>query len=189
MGMRSLRFPISAMLNPAQRAHGSNPPNPCQEPEVLGFPASLSLLDKGYDVVSSVHSGFETQMAFHEKWARAPCDFRFPPNPCQEPEVFGFPASLSLLDKGYDVVSPIHSGFETQMAFEEGVQGTRFSAVLALKLKLLRGADRKPFRLHGRVLQCRGTRLPLPLADSLLRRLLSLRAHPPHQTVHRRHPR
>ena len=58
---------ISAMLNP---------PNPCQEPEVLGFPASLSLCDKGYDVVSPVHSGFETQMAFHEKWACAPCDFR-----------------------------------------------------------------------------------------------------------------
>ena len=76
MGMRSLRFPISAMLNPAQRAHGSNPPNPCQEPEVFGFPASLSLCDKGYDVVSTIHSGFETQMAFHEKWARAPCDFR-----------------------------------------------------------------------------------------------------------------
>ena len=72
---------------------------------------------------------------------------------------------------------------------KEGVQRARFSAVLALKLKFLRGADRKLFRLHGRVLQCRGTRLLLPLADSLLRRLLSLRAHPPHQTVHRRHPR
>ena len=79
MGTRSLRFPIPAMLNPAQRAHGSNPPSPCQEPEVLGFPASLSLLDKGYDVVSTIHSGFETQMAFHEKWACAPCGFRFPP--------------------------------------------------------------------------------------------------------------
>ena len=79
MGTRSLRFPIFAMLNPAQRAHGSNPPNSSQEPEVLGFPASLSLCDKGYDVVSTIHSGFETQMAFHEKWARAPCDFRFPP--------------------------------------------------------------------------------------------------------------
>ena len=178
------------MLNPAQRAHGSNPPNPCQEPEVFGFPASLSLCDKGYDVVSTVHSGFETQMAFHEKWARAPCDFRFPPNPCQEPEVFGFPASLSLCDKGYDVVSTVHSGFETQMAFHEGRgQRARFSAVLALKLKLLRRADCELFRLHRRVLQCRGTRLLLPLADSLLRRLLSLRAHPPHQTVHRRHPR
>ena len=53
-----------------------------------------------------------------------------PYNPCQEPEVLGFPASLSLLDKGYDVVSSVHSGFETQMVFEEGVQGTRFSAVL-----------------------------------------------------------
>jgi len=66
MGMRSLRFPISAMLNPAQRAHSSNPPSPSQEPEVLGFPTSLSLLDKGYDVVSTIHSGFETQMAFEE---------------------------------------------------------------------------------------------------------------------------
>ena len=128
---------ISAMPNPAQRAHSSNPPSPSQEPEVLGFPASLSLLDKGYDVVSPVHSGFETQMAFHEG----------------------------------------------------RVQRARFSAVLALKLKLLRGADRKPFRLHGRVLQCRGTRLLFSLADSFLRRLLSLRAHPPHQAVHRRHLR
>ena len=58
-----------------------------------------------------------------------------------------------------------------------------------LKLKLLRRADCELFRLHGRVLRRRGTRLLLPLADSLLRRLLSLRAHPPHQTVHRRHPR
>ena len=192
------------MLNPAQRAHGSNPPNPCQEPEVLGFPASLSLCDKGYDVVSTIHSGFETQMAFHEKWACAPCDFRFPPcriphsgrmapipqTPAKNLRFFGFPASLSLCDKGYDVVSTIHSGFETQMAFHEGrVQRARFSAVLALKLKLLRGADRKLFRLHGRVLQCRGTRLLFSLADSLLRRLLSLRAHPPHQAVHRRHLR
>ena len=58
-----------------------------------------------------------------------------------------------------------------------------------LKLKLLRRADCELFRLHRRVLRRRGTRLLLPLADSLLRRLLSLRAHPPHQTVHRRHPR
>ena len=58
-----------------------------------------------------------------------------------------------------------------------------------LKLKLLRRADCELFRLHGRVLRRRGTRLLLPLADSLLRRLLSLRAHPPHQTVYRRHPR
>ena len=135
---------ISAMPNPAQRAHGSNPPSPCQEPEVLGFPASLSLLDKGYDVVSPIHSDFETQMAFHEKLARTPCDFRFPPcripysgrmapipqTPAKNLRFFGFPASLSLLDKEYDVVSTIHSGFETQMAFHEGrVQRTRFSAV------------------------------------------------------------
>ena len=124
---------ISTMPNPAQRAHGSNPPSPCQEPEVLGFPASLSLLDKGYDVVSTVHSDFKTQMAFHEKWARAPCDFRFPscriPHsgrmapipqaPAKNLRFFGFPASLSLLDKGYDIVSTVHSGFETQMAFHE----------------------------------------------------------------------
>ena len=58
-----------------------------------------------------------------------------------------------------------------------------------LKLKFLRRADCELFRLHGRVLRRRGTRLLLPLADSLLRRLLSLRAHPPHQAVHRRHLR
>ena len=201
MGMRSLRFPISAMPNPAQRAHGSNPPNPCQEPEVFGFPASLSLLDKGYDVVSTVHSGLKCKLRFtkngHALLAISamlnPAQRAHgsnPPSPCQEPEVLGFPASLSLCDKGYDVVSTIHSDFETQMAFHEGmVQRARFSAVLALKLKLLRRADCELFRLHGRVLRRRGTRLLLPLADSLLRRLLSLRAHPPHQTVHRRHPR
>ena len=38
--------------------------------------AEQALFDKGYDVVSTIHSGFETQMAFHEKWACAPCDFR-----------------------------------------------------------------------------------------------------------------
>ena len=191
MGMRSLRFPISAMPNPAQRAHGSNPPNPCQEPEVLGFPTSLSLCDKGYDVVSTIHSGLKRKLRFTKNRHALPAVSAMlnPPNPCQEPEVLGFPASLSLLDKGYDVVSPIHSGFETQMAFEEGVQRARFSAVLSLKLKLLRRADCELFRLHRRVLRRRSTRLLLPLADSLLRRLLSLRAHPPHQTVHRRHPR
>ena len=189
------------MLNPAQRAHGSNPPSPSQEPEVLGFPTSLSLCDKGYDVVSTIHSGLKCKLRFtknrHAFLAIStmpnPAQRAHgsnPPSPCQEPEVLGFPASLSLCDKGYDVVSTIHSGFETQMAFHEGrVQKAGFSAVLALKLKLLRGADRKLFRLHGRVLQCRGTRLLFTLADSLLRRLLSLRAHPPHQTVHRHHLR
>ena len=109
--------------------------------------------------------------------------------PAKNLRFFGFPASLSLLDKGYDVVSTIHSGFETQMAFEGRVQRARFSAVLVLKLKLLRRADCELFRLHRRVLRRRGTRLLFSLADSLLRRLLSLRAHPPHQAVHRRHLR
>ena len=188
MGTRSLRFPISAMLNPAQRAHGSNPPSPCQEPEVLGFPASLSLCDKGYDVVSTIHSGFETQMAFHEKWARAPCDFRFPPNPCQEPEVLGFPLLYHFSIKGMTLFLRFIPALKRKWHLKKGYR-KQGSLPSPLKLKLLRRADCELFRLHRRVLRRRGTRLPLPLADSLLRRLLSLRAHPPHQTVHRRHPR
>ena len=202
MGTRSLRFPISAMLNPAQRAHGSNPSNPCQEPEVFGFPASLSLCDKGYDVVSTIHSGFETQMAFHEKWARAPCDFRFPPcriphsgrmakipqAPAKNLRFLDFPLLYRFSIKGMTLFLRFIPILKRKWHLKKGCR-EQGSLPSPLKLKLLRRADCELFRLHRRVLRRRGTRLLLPLADSLLRRLLSLRAHPPHQTVHRRHPR
>ena len=129
------------MLNPAQRAHGSNPPNPCQEPEVLGFPALYRFAIKGMMLFLRFIPVLKRKWRFtkngHALLAIStmlnPAQRAHgsnPPNPCQEPQVLGFPASLSLLNKGYDVVSTVHSDFETQMAFEEGVQGTRLSAVL-----------------------------------------------------------